>query len=497
MACPSDETPPLANRTDEAVKAIQDLDEHGTSVAVMTSSGFHNVIYRGQTSFRDFFASVLNLHAQDGISIADYMKYQLVVGVVPNDTRSDRTDGFDPLMKLVPYIAHEPFYALQKIQGHWHISTSFGSYQLDGDVDDFITRNNCVVHHSVDDEASGSEHEVGGSDGGSTMPPVDAISEVATTTVAEDNAEPEDEPANNSITLQYGNAQIVEITLSGVKTLGQFRGKCQSATNVNGNDFRFFIDGAEVYAKNAVHIKSVGIKAGMTITAILRGQGGVKKGTKQLSKTINVTKKTMMMSSHKDELVALHAKNLQADVGALLQAESMKMQTLHAVMSDAGKGAKVALRQMVESVPNDVLEDLLKLDASRPADKLDEMNVKLLKHFIPKLFAVEEDVKTAKATAMAIVRVILSDTLMSANGSISWKDMERVVDTTKEVRANASSSSTSPVVVSVPSLFGGGAVAKSSAVPVSHALFGGTGYTSNESTPAPPMPDTDGDTRMG
>ena len=151
----------------------------------------------------------------------------------------------------------------------------------------------------------------------------------------------------------------------------------------------------------------------------------------------------------------------------------------------------------MESVPNDALTDLTKLDASRPADPLDEMNAKLLKHFIPKLFTLEEDVKTAKSTAMALVRVILIDTLMSANGSNSWKDMERVIETVKEMRASASSSSTSLVVVPVPSLFGGGAVAKSPAVPVSNALFGGTGYTSNESTPVPPIQDADGDARMG
>ena len=236
---------------------------------------------------------------------------------------------------------------------------------------------------------------------------------------------------------------------------------------------------------------------GRILTVRPSGTGGAKKGMKQPSKTSNMTKKTMMVSSHKDELASLHAKNLQADVGALLQAESMKMQTLHAVMSDAGKGAKVALKQMIESVPSDALTDLVKLDASRPADKLDELNAKLLTHFIPKLFTLEEDVKTAKSTAMAIVRVILTDTLMNANGSISWKDMERVIDTIKEVRASGSSSSTSPAVVPVPSLFGGGAVAKSPAVPVSNALFGGTGYTSNESTPVPPLPDADGDARMG
>lgn len=236
---------------------------------------------------------------------------------------------------------------------------------------------------------------------------------------------------------------------------------------------------------------------GGILTVRPSGTGGAKKGTKQPSKTSNMTKKTMMVSSHKDELATLHAKNLQADVGALLQAESMKMQTLHAVMSDAGKGAKVALKQMIESVPSDALTDLTKMDASRPADKLDELNAKLLTHFIPKLFTLEEDVKTAKSTAMAIVRVILTDTLMNSNGSISWKDMERVIDTVKEVRASTSSSSTSPVVVPVPSIFGGGAVAKSPAVPVSNALFGGTGYTSNESTPVPPLPDADGDARMG
>ena len=142
---------------------------------------------------------------------------------------------------------------------------------------DFIACHNCFIHHPDDDEVSGSEHEIGGSDGGSTMPPFDTVSEVATTTVAEDEAEPEDEPVNNSITLTYGrNARSVQIDLHGVKTLGQFRGKCQTATNLNGADFRFTVDGTEVHQKNAVHIKTIGIKAGMTITATLRGQGGVK-----------------------------------------------------------------------------------------------------------------------------------------------------------------------------------------------------------------------------
>ena len=84
-------------------------------------------------------------------------------------------------------------------------------------MDDFISRNNCFIHHSDDDEVSASKHEFGGSDGDSTMPPFDTISEVATTTVAEDEAEPEDEPVNNSITLNYGrNApSTVQIDLHG------------------------------------------------------------------------------------------------------------------------------------------------------------------------------------------------------------------------------------------------------------------------------------------
>ena len=78
---------------------------------------------------------------------------------------------------------------------------------------------------------------------------------------------------------------------------------------------------------------------GCILTVRPSGPGWAKKGTKQPS---NMSKKTMLVSSHKDALATLHAKNLQADVGALLQVENMKMQTLHAVMTDANKGAKVA-----------------------------------------------------------------------------------------------------------------------------------------------------------
>lgn len=112
-----------------------------------------------------------------------------------------------------------------------------------------------------------------------TQVPDDALTEADTvpTTVADAN-EPEDEPVTGAVTLSYGDGVTKEIDISAVKTLGQFRKKCEEVTKISGNDFRFKIGDVEVFQKNAIHLKT-GIRAGMTVTATLRGRGvkGVKK----------------------------------------------------------------------------------------------------------------------------------------------------------------------------------------------------------------------------
>ncbi|CAK9046162.1 unnamed protein product [Durusdinium trenchii] len=97
-----------------------------------------------------------------------------------------------------------------------------------------------------------------------TQVPDDALTEADTvpTTVADAN-EPEDEPVTGAVTLSYGDGVTKEIDISAVKTLGQFRKKCEEVTKISGNDFRFKIGDVEVFQKNAIHLKT-GIRAGMT-----------------------------------------------------------------------------------------------------------------------------------------------------------------------------------------------------------------------------------------
>ena len=147
-------------------------------------------------------------------------------------------------------------------------------------------------------------------------------------------------------------------------------------------------------------------------------------------KTAMFNKRSGQILTRRNELNDLFLKNMPTDIAQLLQSESARVHSLHqkATGTGLGQGYKVALQTLIRSFPLHSLKSLVDLDASRPEDKLTELSEKLLYAYLPRLPQLLSDLETAKATGLAVVKLIISEVLLKETGHVDWKLLEKLVE---------------------------------------------------------------------
>ena len=147
-------------------------------------------------------------------------------------------------------------------------------------------------------------------------------------------------------------------------------------------------------------------------------------------KTAMFNKRSGQILTRRNELNDLFQKNMPTDIAQLLQSESAKVHSLHqkAIGTALGQGYKVALQTLIRSFPLHSLKSLVEFDASRPEDKMAELSEKLLYAYLPRLPQLLSDLETAKATGLAVVKLIISEVLLKETGHVDWKLLEKLVE---------------------------------------------------------------------
>ena len=147
-------------------------------------------------------------------------------------------------------------------------------------------------------------------------------------------------------------------------------------------------------------------------------------------KTAMFNKHSGQILTRRNELNELFQKNIPTDVAQLLQSESTRVHSLHqkAIGTGLGQGYKVALQTLIRSFPLHSLKSLIDLEASRPEDKLTELSEKLLYAYLPRLPQLLSDLENAKATGLAVVKLIVSEVLLKETGHVDWKLLEKLVE---------------------------------------------------------------------
>ena len=123
---------------------------------------------------------------------------------------------------------------------------------------------------------------------------------------------------------------------------------------------------------------------------------------------------------------------------SLLKAESDKISNLYQKAIDpnggAGTGTLVAFKKLLREVPLPEVNGLTEFDATKAEAKTEELCEKLLKAYLPKLSLFEDDLTRARDTATTIIKVIITDVLMTPAGKMDWKQLEKAIDVDLNVR---------------------------------------------------------------
>eukprot|EP00434_Breviolum_minutum_P021124 symbB.v1.2.018637.t1/scaffold1496.1/size115469/1 len=248
----------------------------------------------------------------------------------------------------------------------------------------------------------------------------------------------------NSVAFRF-NSRTYDVSMDGLKTLGQFRDRCGIAVGgIKGKDLRLTKEnGSEIFEKNAIHLTTLGIVAGVVINGTFRGRGGARKSS-MVKANPQLKQHTMAFKDAIMKEKAERAKSIRVDdLEEVLKKSSEFLNQLYAKLHT---NPKDTFAKLISTMPIEKLEACIECFKSNKTEtRIHKLCAIIMKHHIPRLYTIKEEFDHALDAVQTFFDLLMSASFMGNDLQWGWNDAKvalthmRDMKKSRVVMADASS----------------------------------------------------------
>lgn len=248
----------------------------------------------------------------------------------------------------------------------------------------------------------------------------------------------------NSVAFRF-NSRTYDVSMDGLKTLGQFRDRCGIAVGgIKGKDLRLTKEnGSEIFEKNAIHLTTLGIVGGVVINGTFRGRGGAKKSS-MVKANPQLKQHTMAFKDAIMKEKAERAKSIRVDdLEEVLKKSSEFLNQLYAKLHP---NPKDTFAKLISTMPIEKLEACIECFKSNKTEtRIHKLCAIIMKHHIPRLYTIKEEFDHALDAVETFFDLLMSASFMGNELQWGWNDAKvalthmRDMKKSRVVMADASS----------------------------------------------------------